>query len=126
MEPWQRVFSVLEHALDQQLGNSQTYVQNLPVSLTPLIGREQELQAARARLSRPQVRLMTLTGTPGVGKTRLAMALGAELLEEFERGACFISLVPISDPDLVIPTIIHTLVRRPATGRSRPAVAAHI
>ena len=105
--------------VDQQLGNSQTYVQNLPVSLTPLIGREQELQAARARLSRPQVRLMTLTGTPGVGKTRLAMALGAELLEEFERGACFISLVPISDPDLVIPTIIHTL-GLPESGNRSP------
>jgi ATP-dependent Clp protease ATP-binding subunit ClpA len=54
--------------VDQQLGNSQTYVQNLPVSLTPLIGREQELKAACARLSRPQVRLLTLSGTPGVGK----------------------------------------------------------
>jgi hypothetical protein len=47
--------------VDQQLGNSQIYVQNLPVSLTPLIGREQELKAACARLSRPQVRLLILS-----------------------------------------------------------------
>src|SRR5712692_540504 len=105
--------------VDQQLGNSQTHVQNLPVSLTPLIGREQELQAAGARLSRPQVRLLTLTGTPGVGKTRLAMALGAELLDEFDQGACFISLIPISDPDLVLPTIKHTL-GLPESGNRSP------
>jgi predicted ATPase/DNA-binding CsgD family transcriptional regulator/tRNA A-37 threonylcarbamoyl transferase component Bud32 len=88
---------------------SHSHTQNLPVPLTPLVGREQDLQAACARLLRPEVRLLTLTGTPGAGKTRLALALGETMLETFAHGVCFISLAPISDPELVVPTIAHTL-----------------
>jgi predicted ATPase/DNA-binding CsgD family transcriptional regulator len=85
------------------------YVQHLPVPLTPLIGRERELQAARARLLRPAVRLLTLLGTPGVGKTRLALALGMELQQEFAHDVCFVSLAAIRDPELLVPTIIRAL-----------------
>lgn len=90
------------------LGNSHLYVQNLPGSLTPMIGREHDLQAAYTRLLRPHVRLLTLTGTLGVGKTRLALTLGDRMLDEFAQGVCFVSLASINDPDLLIPTIIHT------------------
>ncbi|HEY6408605.1 MAG TPA: protein kinase, partial [Ktedonobacteraceae bacterium] len=82
---------------------------NLPRPLTPLFGREEVQQAVRTRLARPQVRLLTLSGAPGVGKTRLALALGSDLLEEFTHGVCFVPLAPISDPDLVIPAIAHAL-----------------
>jgi predicted ATPase/DNA-binding CsgD family transcriptional regulator len=89
--------------------NPHIYAQKMPVSLIHLIGREKELQAAYDRLSRPEVQLLTLTGLPGVGKTLMALTLGAQKLEEFAEGVCFVSLAPISDPGQVIPTIICTL-----------------
>jgi len=53
--------------------------------------------------------MLTLTGAPGVGKTRLALALASEVLEDFTHGVCFVPLAPISDPDLVISAIAHAL-----------------
>jgi predicted ATPase/DNA-binding CsgD family transcriptional regulator len=82
---------------------------NLPVQLTPLIGREREVLQISALLRRPDVRLVTLTGTGGIGKTRLGMQVATELLDEFADGACFVPLAAVSDPPVVIPTIAHLL-----------------
>src|SRR5438876_2376762 len=90
----------------QQPGN---YQHNLPAQATPLIGRKQEIQAVCALLRRPEVHLVTLMGTGGVGKTRLGLEVAADLLDEFADGAYFVPLAPISDPDLVVPTIAQVL-----------------
>jgi predicted ATPase/class 3 adenylate cyclase/Tfp pilus assembly protein PilF len=82
---------------------------NLPIQSTPLIGREQEVAAVCERIARADVRLLTLTGPGGVGKTRLSLQAAAELLDTFEDGVYLAALSPISDPALVAATIAQTL-----------------
>ena len=78
---------------------------HLPAYLTPLLGREQEVQGVCSLLQSPEVRLTTLTGPGGVGKTRLGVQVASDLMHDFANGVCFVSLGPISDPELVLPII---------------------
>ena len=80
---------------------------NLSVQLTSLIGREREVREVSALLHRPDVRLVTLTGMGGIGKTRLSLQVATELLDTFANGAYFVSLASITDPPDVIDTIAH-------------------
>jgi predicted ATPase/predicted Ser/Thr protein kinase len=82
---------------------------NLPIQPTALIGRERELAELNALLRREDIRLLTLTGTGGTGKTRLALQLASDVIEEFRDGVFFVSLAPVSDPELVLATVAQTL-----------------
>jgi class 3 adenylate cyclase/DNA-binding transcriptional regulator YiaG len=82
---------------------------NLPVQLTPLIGREKEVAAVQKLLQREDVRLVTLTGPGGTGKTRLGLQVAAELSDLFADGVYFVNLTPLSDPTLIVSTIAQTL-----------------
>jgi predicted ATPase/DNA-binding SARP family transcriptional activator len=93
-----------------------THPNNLPAQPTPMVGREVELEAAR-RLLREEVRLVTLTGPGGVGKTRLGLQVAAELLDDFPDGVFLVELAPIIDPGLVASTIAQRLGIRETGGQ---------
>ena len=82
---------------------------NLPLKLTTLVGRDAERDDILSLLRRDQVRLVTLTGPGGTGKTRLSLAVGAELLREYADGVWWVSLAPIRDPRLVVSEIAAVL-----------------
>lgn len=100
---------------------------NLTTPLTPLIGRETERASVIDRLRRTDVRLVTLLGPGGVGKTRLALDIAAEMLDEFPDGVYFVPLAEIRDPGLVLSAIAQTLGVREQGGRSmRDSLTDHL
>jgi predicted ATPase/class 3 adenylate cyclase len=108
----ERIFQVIASDLPSEFPPLQTldrYKHNLPPQLTPLIGREAEVRAVCDLLNRGEVRLLTLVGPGGVGKTRLALQAAVEVLDTFRDGVCFVPFAPISDPELVAATIAQAL-----------------
>lgn len=82
---------------------------NLPIEPTTFIGRKENVTLLCDLLRHPDVRLLTLTGTGGVGKTRLSLQVAAELSEVFADGVFLVPLAPVSNPQMVVPTIAQTL-----------------
>ncbi len=101
-------------------GYPSTY--NVPLPLTPLIGREQEVAAVCDLLKRSNVRLVTLIGPGGVGKTHLSLQIASDLLHDFTDGICFVPLASISDPELVIPTIAQALGLKETQGEGEALI----
>ena len=91
---------------------------SLPVVPNAFVGRERELAEAGELLARDDVRLLTLIGPGGTGKTRLALQLAAEASERFSNGAAFVQLAPVRDPELVLPAIVQALGLREQPGES--------
>jgi transcriptional regulator with XRE-family HTH domain len=91
---------------------------NLPSQLTPFIGREREVEEVRQELLHPDVRLLTLTGPGGVGKTRLGLEVARQILDRFGEGVCFVGLAPIGEPNLVPSAIAQALEVRRGAGQS--------
>ena len=81
----------------------------VPAILTPLVGREQDVASICTLLARPEVRLLTLLGVGGIGKTRLVIQVASQLRDRFADGVCFVGLASIRDPSLVISSIAHAL-----------------
>jgi predicted ATPase/DNA-binding XRE family transcriptional regulator len=99
----------------------------LPIPATRLVGREQDLKEVAGFLGRPEVRLLTLTGVGGVGKTRLAIEAAREATELFPDGVAFVGLAPLSNAELIVPTVARSLDLRETDGRTpREALHAHL
>jgi predicted ATPase/DNA-binding SARP family transcriptional activator len=99
----------------------------LPIAPTPTVGREREIEELSGLLVDPEVRLVTLTGPGGVGKTRLALASAHTASAAFEDGACWVELAGVTRPDDVGSTIVRTLAVSPVAGESpQDALVRHL
>jgi predicted ATPase/class 3 adenylate cyclase len=125
----EEVFQVVAAGLPEQfppLLSQPVHPTNLAAPPTALIGRELEV-AMVLRLLDEGARLVTLTGPGGTGKTRLALEVAAEALDQYPHGVFFVDLSPLTDPALVVPTIAATLGVREVAGRPlSETLAAHL
>jgi len=92
-----------------------------PRQLTPFIGRQQDLAKLTLLLSNPACRLLTLVGPGGIGKTRLAIQVAAQVAADFSHGACFVPLQSIQSTDFLISALADVL-ELPLTGQAEPVV----
>jgi predicted ATPase/class 3 adenylate cyclase len=91
---------------------------NLPIQLTSFIGREMQMVGIKLLLVMDEARLVTLTGSGGTGKTRLALQVAADLLETFRDGVWLVELAPLADPALVPQTVAAAVGIRETPGKA--------
>jgi predicted ATPase/DNA-binding SARP family transcriptional activator/tetratricopeptide (TPR) repeat protein len=121
VEPEAETTALYEQIRDNKIFNSQFSISrhNFPAQTTPLIGRETEVAELGALLENPAHRLITIVGTGGIGKTRLALAAAAELADVFADGAAFVPLQAISSAAFVASAILSAL-DTPLQGQRNP------
>jgi predicted ATPase/DNA-binding CsgD family transcriptional regulator len=90
---------------------------NLPVQLTPFVGRKEVMRDVIQHLLRDDVHLLTLIGPPGIGKTRLSLEVAGRIADHFSDGVWFVNLALINDPSLAVSTIAHSLGLKQAGDR---------
>ena len=105
LEP-ERIYQVGEREFPPLRAPRET---NLPVPATPFVGRETELEEVVELLRRDDIRLLTLVGSGGTGKTRLALQAAAEVADDFSGGVWWVPLAPLRDPQLLLPTVAAAL-----------------
>jgi predicted ATPase/serine/threonine protein kinase len=110
--------AIRDRFLEKPVKQAEARPTNLPMQRTGFVGREKEVAAANELLLRQDVRLVTVTGPGGIGKTRLAVQVASGLVEHFPGGTHFVSLSSISDPGLIASVIVQTLGIREAGGQS--------
>jgi len=101
--------AVRDRLADAPVRESELRPNNLPMQRTAFIGREDEAADLRQLLNRADVRLVTLTGPGGIGKTRLAMQVAGEIAQQFPGGVCFVSLSAISEVNLIASAIAQAV-----------------
>jgi predicted ATPase len=106
--------AIRDHFAGKPIQRVETRPTNIPVQRTRFVGREKEVAAARELLLRQDVRMVTITGPGGIGKTRLAVEVASGLVERFPGGTHFIPLAALSDSGLIASVIVQTLGIREA------------
>jgi predicted ATPase/transcriptional regulator with XRE-family HTH domain len=101
-------------------GDGQPLANNLPAPISSFVGREEDMAGVIRALE--AARLVTLVGTGGCGKTRLAVEVGTRTLSEYAHGVWFVELAPLTDPELVPAAILEALRRREVAGQTHLAV----
>lgn len=116
----EQVFQLLHRDLPGEfaaLRSIDTFPNNLPIFLNSFIGREREMAEVRELLQAPATRLVTLTGPGGSGKSRLAIQVAGELIEQFSEGVWFVELAALANASFIIPKIAAVLGIREEPGR---------
>ncbi len=103
---------------EKSVAHSETRLTNLPVQRTGFVGREKEVASAKELLLRQDVRLVTITGPGGIGKTRLAVQVASDMVEPFPGGVYFVPLSALNDPALIPSTIVQALGIRETRSQS--------
>jgi predicted ATPase/DNA-binding SARP family transcriptional activator len=108
----QALYAAIQQAADEPATQARSRTgpfNNLPAPPTAIVGRDREIEALQGTLWRQNVRLVTLVGPGGVGKTRLAIEAASQLAEDLAGGVAFVPLAAVRDPSLVLQTIANTL-----------------